>query len=180
MLTLMIGGEEALDESTNNFVMIGGTPVDFEHSLVSVSKWESEFQKPFLSPGQKTKEEVFAYLKAMIVTPGVGPDVLLQFTQENIDEIQRYIDSSQTATTFANAPQRRGPSEVITSELIYFWMLSLNIPFECQYWHLNRLLTLIRVCNVKNSKQKPMSKHEIAMRNRELNEQRKKKYGTTG
>lgn len=179
MLRIVIA-DEGFNEETQEFESLNEVVLELEHSLVSLSKWESEFQKPFLVSGSKTPEEIFGYLKAMILAPEVGPDVLSRLTQKNIDEIQRYIDSSQSATTFGNMPERRGPGEVITSELIYYWMVAFNIPFECETWHLNRLFALIRICNIKNSPPKKMSRHEIAMRNRELNAKRRAELGTSG
>lgn len=180
MLRIIIPGEEHFDDETQSFSTVDDVVLDLEHSLVSLSKWESEYQKPFLSTAEKSSEEIFGYLKAMVITPKVGPDVLYQLTQQNIDQIQEYVDSSQSATTFGNMPERRGPGEVITSELIYYWMVAFNIPFECQHWHLNRLFSLIRVCNLKNSKPKPLSRHEIAERNRALNAKRKEELNTRG
>lgn len=180
MLRITIDEEEVFNEKDNTFATVGGVVVELEHSLISLSKWESEYQKPFLAPGEKTSEEIFGYLKAMVVTPNVGPDVLYRLTQKNVDKIQEYIDSSQSATTFGSMPERRGPGEVITSELIYYWMVAFNIPFECQHWHLNRLFALVRICNIKNSKPQKMSRHEIAQRNRELNEKRRQELGTSG
>lgn len=180
MLRIVIEGEETYDEETNSFDSINDTVVDLEHSLISLSKWESKYQKPFLSPGEKTREEIFGYIQAMIITPDIDPDVLLHLSKANIEEIQEYIDSTQSATTFGMMPDRRGPGEIITSELIYYWMVAFNIPFVCENWHLNRLFSLIRICNIKNSKPQKMSRHEIAQRNRELNAQRRKELGTKG
>ena len=145
-----------------------------------MSKWEAIYRKPFLASGTKTSEEILDYLKAMVLTPNVDLDVLYRCSQKNFDTIQEYIDSPQSATTFGSMPERRGQGEIITSELIYYWIVSFNIPFECQYWHLNRLFSLIRICNIKNSKPKRMSRTEIAQRNRELNAQRRAKLGTSG
>lgn len=180
MLRIVIEGEELFDEGTQTFDKREDVVLDLEHSLLSVSKWEAKYQKPFLVAGDKTSEEVFGYVEAMVVSPNPDPDALYKCSQKNLDEIQAYIDSSQSATTFGTMPERRGPGEIITSELIYFWIVSFNIPFECQSWHLNRLLSLIRICNIKNSKPKKMSKNEIAQRNRELNERRKAELGTRG
>jgi|SRR5580765_7528494 len=181
MLRIIIEGDESFNEETNTFETTNDVVLDLEHSLISLSKWESKYQKPFLSPGTKTSEEIFGYLKAMIVTPDVDPDILYRCSQKNINEIQEYIDSSQSATTFGVMPERRGPNEVITSELIYYWVVSFNIPFDCQYWHLNRLFSLIRICNIKNSKGgKKMSRSEIVMRNRELNAKRREELNTSG
>lgn len=180
MLRIIIEGEEHYDEESNTFETVNDTVLDLEHSLLSLSKWESKYQKPFLSTGQKTSEELFGYLKAMVVTPNVDLDVLHHCSQQTIDKIQEYIDSSQSATTFGSMPERRGPGEVITSELIYYWMVNFNIPFECECWHLNRLFSLIRICNIKNSKPKKMSRSELARRNAELNAQRRAQLNTSG
>jgi len=180
MLRLIIEGDESFDEETNTFETFNDVVIDLEHSLISLSKWESKYKKPFLSSEEKTSEEIFGYLKAMIVTSDTDPDVLYRCTQADIKRIQEYIDSSQSATTFGSMPERRGPSEVITSELIYYWMVAFNIPFECEYWHLNRLFSLIRICNIKNSKPTKMSRNEVAQRNRELNAQRRAELNTTG
>lgn len=180
MLRIIIEGDESYNEETNTFETIGDVVLDLEHSLISLSKWESKYQKPFLSPGDKTSDEIFGYLKAMIVTPDVDPDILYRCTQKDINQIQEYIDSSQSATTFGKMPERRGPGEVITAELIYYWIVSFNIPFDCQYWHLNRLFSLIRICNIKNSTGKKMSRNDLASRNRELNAKRRAELGSSG
>lgn len=180
MLRIIIVGNENFNEETSEFESTNDVVLDLEHSLISLSKWESEYQKPFLSAGEKTSEEIFGYLKAMVITPGGDLDALYRCSQQTLDEIQKYIDSSQSATTFGTMPERRGPSEVITSELIYYWMVSFNIPFECERWHLNRLFALVRICNIKNSKPKKVSRNELAQQRAALNAQRKAQLGTTG
>ena len=181
MLRIVIKDEELWDEEKEEFV--DGEVVatlDLEHSLLSLSKWESKYQKPFLSTMDKSTEEMIGYLKAMVVTPNADLDALYKCSQENINQIQEYIDSPQSATTFGLMPERRGPGEVITAELIYYWMIAFTIPVEFENWHLNRLFALIRICNIKNQKPKKMGRHEIAQRNRSLNEQRKAALGTKG
>lgn len=180
MLRIIIEGDETYNEEDNSFETFNDVVLDLEHSLISLSKWESQYKKPFLSTGEKTSEEIFGYIKTMVVTPNVDFDVLYRCSQSNIDKIQAYIDSSESATTFGMMPERRSPGEVITSELIYYWLVAYNIPFECQYWHLNRLFSLIRICNIKNEKPKKMSRNELAQRNRELNARRKMELNTTG
>ena len=180
MLRVIIEGNETFNEEDSTFSTENDVVLDLEHSLISLSKWESEYEKPFLSSTEKSKEEIFGYLKAMVITPDADLDALYRCSQETVDKIQKYIDSKQSATTFGMMPERRGPGEVITAELIYYWMVAFNIPFECERWHLNRLFALIRICNIKNSKPKRMSRNEIAQRNRELNAQRKAQLGTTG
>lgn len=180
MLKLIVEGDEFFDEATNMFSTVGDVTLTLEHSLVSLSKWESEFQKPFLAPGDKTSKEIFAYIQAMILTEDFDPDIIFRLDQDHLDQINAYIESKQSATTFGLMPETTGRGETITSELVYYWLVAFNIPFECQYWHLNRLFALIRICNIKNSPQKKMSRSEIAMRNRALNEQRRAQLGTTG
>ena len=180
MLRINVGGEEFFNEETQEFTTTDSTVVVFEHSLVSLSKWEAKYQVPFLTSDGKDAEQNVDYLQFMVVSPKDDPDVLNNLSKENLDEIQKYIDSSQTATTFRETPGQRGMQERITSELIYYWMIAFNIPFECETWHLNRLLTLIRICNAKQGKQKKLSPKEAAMRNRELNRERREKLGTSG
>ena len=179
MLKLEFPIEEGFDESTNEFVVKSQIVLELEHSLVSVSKWESHFEKPFLATQEKSLEEILWYIRAMIITPDVPGDLFDWLTESHLNEINEYISSKQTATWFTGSDDK--PSkETITAELIYYWMIALNIPFECQHWHLNRLLTLVKVCNLKNTPEKTLSKAEIARRNRELNEKRQKQYNTKG
>lgn len=183
MLTITIGGEEYFDEDSGQFVMLDPVEVWLEHSLVSLSKWESKYQRPFLENDEKTPEEILDYLKGMVVDIDTDPDVLNRCTEQNLKDIQKYIESSESATTFGPSLEGVGASrgETITSELIYYWMVAFRIPFECQQWHLNRLLTLIKICSIKNSdEKKKIPRHEIARRNRELNAKRKAKLNTKG
>ena len=180
MLKLLVPGVEYFNEETETFETVGDFELELEHSLVSLSKWESKYQKPFLGKGSKTPQEILGYIEAMILTPIYPEDLFMRFNQQSLDVVSAYIESKESATTFGKMPERGGPGETITSELIYYWMVAFNIPFECERWHLNRLFALIRICNIKNSKQKKMSRNEIATRNRELNAQRKAQYNTTG
>ena len=179
MLTITVSGVESYDEKSQEFGTQGGTVLELEHSLVSLSKWESEFEKPFLGKEAKTGEEVIAYIKAMTLTPNVPGEIFQQLSSENFEAINAYIDAKMSATWFSDrgAPKTR---EVITSELIYYWMTVFQIPWEAQHWHLNRLFTLIRICNIKSAKPKKMSRSEAAARQRELNARRKEQLGTTG
>lgn len=180
MLKLIIDSEEFFNEETQRFITNGQIVLELEHSLASVSKWESIHQVPFLSGGKKTTEQTLDYVKAMILTPEFSPEVFSRFSEQNFEQVNNYIESKQSATTFGELPQRKGHSEPITSELIYYWMITFNIPFECEQWHLNRLFSLIRICNLKNSKPKKMSRGELNRRNSALNAQRKAALGTTG
>ena len=180
MLRIIIPGDEQFDEANDKFLIVGTVAVDFEHSLVSLSKWESKIQKPFLGPDKKTSEDVFEYIKCMVLNKDFDYKKLDKLTNENLSQINSYIDSKETATTFSDIHERKGRTEVVTSELIYFWMISFNIPFSCETWHLNRLLTLIRICNIKKSKPKIISKAEIARRNRDLNAERRARLNSSG
>lgn len=180
MLTIIVPGVEMFDEETQEFVSKDDVTLELEHSLVSLSKWESTHEKPFLSNDDKTTEEVLEYVKIMVVTPNVPNQVFEKLSNDNIDEINKYIDAKMTATWFSEAPGAPKSRDIITAELIYYWMITFQIPFECERWHLNRLFTLIRVCNIKQAKPKKMSRSEIAARNRELNAQRKAQLGTRG
>jgi hypothetical protein len=180
MLRLIVKGDELYDEATETFSTFGDVTLELEHSLISLSKWESIHQKPFLTAENKSSDEVLSYVKAMVLND-VDFDALVPlFSQENFTDINAYIDSKQSATTFGIMPERPGRGETITAELIYYWMVAFNIPFECERWHLNRLFALIRICNIKNSKPKRMSKHELASRNRDLNMQRRAQFNTPG
>ena len=179
MLQITIPATEQWDEIHQQFVHTKEQTLQLEHSLVSLSKWESKWCKPFLTKDQKTNEEFLDYIRCMTLTKNVNPDVYYCLTIDNIKRINEYIDAPMTATTFAK-DNKKGKNEIITSELIYYWMIALQIPFECQKWHLNRLLTLVRVCNIKNSPPKKMSKREIMSRNAQLNAARKKQLNTKG
>ena len=180
MLTLVVEGDEYYNEETQEFETHGDFVLELEHSLVSLSKWESKHNKPFLNDRAKTSEEIMSYIECMILTPVYPPDITSRFSNSNLEAINNYIESKQTATSFGEMPQRKGRGEVITSELIYYWMVAFTIPFECEHWHLNRLFALIRICNIKNAPAKKMSRSEIARRNRDLNESRKAQLGTSG
>lgn len=184
MLKLIIEADDAYNHQTEMFEDLPRVELELEHSLVSLSKWESEFEKPFLGRQSKSRAEILGYVRAMILSPEIPPGVIFRLTQQHFDAINDYIEAKQSATTFGELPQEgrnKARPETITSELIYYWMVTYNIPFEVERWHLNRLFSLIRICNVKNSKpSKRMSRHEIARRNRELNDERRRRLGTTG
>ena len=182
MLTVNVSGEEFFDEDKAEFISTEVLTLKLEHSLVSLSKWESKFRKPFLGPVQKSSEEIYGYVEAMIISGDFSPEVYSQMSKENLDAISDYMASQQSATTFVEPPgqKARGRSEVITSELIYFWMVSYNVPFECETWHLNRLFALLRICNIKTSNEKKMSPNEVAAQQRTLNAQRRAELGTKG
>ena len=180
MLQIIIPAKEAWNEKKEEFVNITQEHVlQLEHSLVSISKWEAKYCKPFLTKSDKTYEETIEYIKCMTITQNVDDEVYNNLTKANIEAINNYIMEPRTATTFFD--DKAGSSrETVTSELIYYWMIALNIPMECQKWHLNRLLTLIRVCNVKNTPPKKMNKRDIASRYASLNAARRSKFGSRG
>jgi|SRR4051812_41091752 len=180
MLTIRISGVESFDESSQEFTTQGGTILELEHSLFSLSKWESKHEKPFLGHESKTSDEVIDYIKCMIVSSEIPEEIFSQLSIDNFEEIYKYIDAKMTATWFSDQPGAPKSREIITSELIYYWMTVFNIPFECESWHLNRLFTLIRICNIKQAKPQKMSRGELAARNRALNAQRKAQLGTSG
>lgn len=172
--------QELYDEKTQTFIPPEAFTLELEHSLASVSKWESREEKPFLGKEEKSTEETFAYIRDMVVTPNVPEEVFRNFTEDNMIAINDYIGAKMTATWFRDLEPRRPNTEIITAELIYYWLVSLQIPFECQHWHLNRLITLVRVINEKNKPSKKMSRKSAAQQQRELNAQRRAQYGTRG
>lgn len=180
MLIITIPKVDYFDEVSQEFIAIEETTIQLEHSLFSISLWESKWEKAFLGPKDKTDEETIGYIKSMTLTENIPDEVYLRMSDENRKEINEYISAKMTATWFNEKPGGAKNTEVITSELIYSWMVTLRIPFECQHWHLARLLTLIRVINIKNTPPKKMSRGDLAARNRELNAMRQKQLGTSG
>ena len=181
MLHITVPASEFYDESKEEFVEIKEQTLTMEHSLISISKWEAKWKKPYLSEDKKTTEELLDYFRCMTITPSkVDPLVYRAMTPENLQEISDYIQDSMTATTINNN-RRSGRREVWTSEIIYYYMIAQNIPVEFEKWHINRLIMLIQVCAIKNNpNQKKMSRSEIAKQNRAINAARRKKYGTRG
>lgn len=177
MLRITIPACEYFNEETSEFIEMKEQMLQLEHSLVSLSKWESKWHKPFLDDKEKSLEETIDYIRCMTLTQNVDPLVYSRLTPKNIKEINDYLSNPMTATTFGEDKSKSTNREIITSELVYYWMIALNIPFECQKWHLNRLLTLIRVCNVKNQPEKKLSQNELLRRNAALNAERRKQFG---
>ena len=180
MLTIIVPKTESWDEINEEFIYRDEQVLKLEHSLVSLSKWESKCCKPFLTKDAKSAEETIDYIRCMTLTQNVKPDVYERLSSDNIAQVNQYIQSPMTATWFCETNASNKNSEQVTSELIYYWMIALNIPFECQKWHLNRLFTLIRVCNIKNQPPKKRSRREILSRNAALNAARCKQLNTTG
>lgn len=180
MLQITIPAVEMWDERTEEFVYPKEQTIQLEHSLLSLSKWESKWGKPFLSKNKLTDEETLDYIRCMTLNHNVPPDTYARLTKENIDQIVDYIGAPMTATTFREDPNAKKNREIITAELIYYWMIAAGIPNEYEKWHLNRLITLIRVCGIKNAPPKKMSTSEIMRRNAALNASRLAKHNTRG
>lgn len=178
MLKITIPAQELYDEKENKIIKASKeTTIQLEHSLVSISKWESKWQKPFLSSDedyQKTHDETIDYIKCMTITQNVDPNVYNYLTVQNIKEVQDYIASPMSATTIKSLTTGMTKKQIITSELIYYWMVANGIPFDCEKWHLNRLIKLIQICSEKNKDPKKMSQNEILNRNAKLNAARRK------
>lgn len=181
MLEVFIpGNREYWDEIHNEFVYSGkDTTLRLEHSLISISKWESKWCVPFIE-SDKTNEQILDYIKCMTLNQGVDPSVYNNLTAENIKAINDYIAAPMTATTINDRNVKKKMSEKVTSELIYYWMIAFNIPVEFEKWHINRLMMLIRVCAAKNEQPKKMSRSEIMSQNRAINAARRKRLHTKG
>lgn len=180
MLTITIKGEELWDEVDQKFVDNVQAVLNFEHSLVSLSKWESIWQKPYLSQEEKTEKEILSYVECMVLNPDFSPEVLRYLTQSQWDQISEYISRDMTATTFRDVKNDPKSRETVTTEIIYYWLVQYQIPFEVQYWHLSRLMTFIRVINEKNAPKKKLSRAEAAAEQRRLNEERRRQLGSKG
>ena len=180
MLQIKIPKTELWDEKNEVFIINNKEQIlTLEHSLLSISKWESKWKKPFLSKDEKTDAETIDYIRCMTITSNVDSTVYNFIDSKIIEQVNNYIDDPMTATWF-NDKEKSNSRQIITSELIYYWMIALNIPWETQKWHLNRLLTLIKVCNIKNAPPKKMSMNEVINRNAAINKARKAKYNTKG
>lgn len=180
MLQITVPRQEKWDEVKEEFIYTEECTLQLEHSLISLSKWEAKWHKPFMSKVPKTLEETIDYIKCMTITPRVDPEVYNNLTRQNIEDINAYIENPMTATFFSKESNGKPSREQVTNELIYYWMIALNIPSEYEKWHLNRLLTLIKVCDVKNKPPKKMSKKQLATRNAALNAARRQQLNTTG
>ena len=179
-LSITVPARSLFDSRTGEFIETKETVLHLEHSLISISKWESKWHKPYLSKENKTREEALDYIRCMTLNSGVDPNVYLGLTEDNVEKITAYMSDSMTATTIKKQNQRPS-NEIITSELVYYWMTELNIPFDpCQKWHFSRLLTLIEVCSIKKTPSKKMSKSDVMKQNRSLNAARRAAHHTRG
>lgn len=181
MLQITIRPFELWDEVKQEFISYKKAQVlQLEHSLISISKWEQKWHKAFLSKNDKTYEETIYYIQCMTLTQNVDPISYYFISDDDMNRINEYISDSMTATFFMEDKKPARSSEIVTSELIYYWMITLGIPFECQKWHLNRLLTLIKICQIKNAPPKKRSKRDIMAQNAALNAARRKRLNTKG
>lgn len=181
MLTINVPALELFNEDTCEFINIPAVTLRMEHSLISISKWESKWQKPFLTKDDKTPDEIAYYYKCMCLDKKDVPDEVFMYMPNNLNKvIWDYINSPMTATTISNRKQRKSSRQIVTSELIYYWMIAYQIPLECEKWHLNRLITLIEICNIKNEPPKKMSSAETMRQNAALNAARRARAHTKG
>lgn len=179
MLQIVIPDIELWDEEKEQFINIKKTTLQLEHSLVSISKWESKWHKPYLNTENKTTEEVIDYIRCMTLTQNVNPLIYPNIPEDQIQKIIDYIEDPMTATTVTEE-KKPGKPEIITSELIYYWMTALNIPPEYQKWHINRLIMLIRVCNAKNKPPEKKNPKDVAKGYAALNKARRAKLHSKG
>lgn len=185
MLSITVNGVESFDDDKQEFVTTEDTGIELEHSLVSLSKWESKWEKPFLTNDSKTSEEVLDYINCMSIKGDIPLEVLYRLKEADLKAINAYIEAKMTATWFTEIKKKAvGIPEVVTSEIIYHWLVALQIPFECEHWHLNRLITLVKTINEKNkaasdTKKKAPTRADLDNR-RALMEKRRKESGDNG
>lgn len=180
MLRLTLPAVEMWDEQKQEFIYAKEQTLQLEHSLVSLSKWESKWHKPFLHTPSMSYEETLDYVRCMTLTQNVLPETYSRITESHIEQIREYIGNPMTATTFKEERGSKRNRDIITAEIIYYWMVAMQIPSDYQKWHLNRLLTLIRVCSIKNSKPKKQNTRETISQYAALNEANKKRFNTKG
>jgi hypothetical protein len=181
-LTITIPSVDLFDEDKNKFFVTEERTVELEHSLVSLSKWEQKWKIPFIGNKQLTTEQAIDYIRCMCLTPNIPPEEFkfLAYSPESLKRVNEYISDTMTATWFNERASTKS-SEAVTSEVLYYMLVALTIPFETQYWHLNRLLTLIRVTNLKNDpKKKLMPLNEQLQQQRDINAERRAKFGSKG
>lgn len=180
MLTITVPEKELFIAATDEFVHVDSTRLQLEHSLISISKWEQTWNKPFLNSNNKSVEETLDYIRCMTITQNVNPLVYHCLTAENISLVDKYINSPMTATTISNPKKGSGSKTIVTNELVYHWMIDLGIPVEFEKWHFNRLMTLIQVRALKTQPQKKMSRKEVMSKYAAINAARRKKHNSKG
>lgn len=180
MLEITVTGRELWDSRTCTFYVLKDQVLQLEHSLLSISKWESITHKPFLGKDPHTSKEIATYIRCMTLNKGVDPKAYEALTTKDLEKIKAYIDDPATATWFSKDENSRRPSrKAITSELIYYWMIAGNVPMQCEKWHLNRLLTLLHIIEIKNRPKKKGSRMSSS-RMASLNAQRLAANGGRG
>ena len=180
-LILTVPGKDLYDPAANRFIITSDKVLTLEHSLLSIARWESKWHKPYLSQDEKTREELIDYIRCMTLTQNVAPEVYLSMDNRTLKKVIDYIQDANTATTIKRLKNAKRSHEIVTNEIVYYWMTALNIPFEpCEKWHFNHLMTLIEVCSIKQEPPKKMSKAESARRRSALNQARRAKYGSHG
>jgi len=183
MLTITIPDKKYFNENTNEFFVLKGRTITMQHSLYSIRKWESKWHTYYLDNKNLTTEQIIDYFRMMTITRDVDPRIYMNLSAENIQEISKYIHDPMTATTFKDLKSRqrsRGRREITTSEIVYYWMIINDIPFECEKWHLNQLMTLIRVCSDAKVPEQKMTEKEIFEYNKSLNERNRAKFHSKG
>lgn len=180
MLEIQVPLAEKFNDDTEMFEVSESFDLELEHSLASLSKWEQFFEKPFLGSDDKSPEETLVYITMMVLTPKVPPEIFARLSKDNIEAINRYINAKMTATWFREEKDQKPGREIITAEVIYHWMINYNIWLDAEHWHLNKLLTLIRVCNQKSQTPKKQNRREMIAERQRLNAERMAKYGTSG
>lgn len=180
MLKITIPGGELYDEVNERFIYIEPYDLKLEHSLSSLSKWESKWEIPFLGNQERTNEQTIDYIRCMTLTEDVPESIYGRLTSENIEAISAHISAKMSATWFSESETSKVSKKVITAEIIYYWMVQASIPIELENWHINKLLTLIQVCSRENQPEKKLSRAEVMDRNRKLNEARKAQLKTKG
>lgn len=179
MLKIVVPSATLFDERTEELIEIGQCELQLEHSLVSISKWEAKFHKTFLKQfNDKTQDELVYYIKCMTLNKNVDPNVYSCLTYDNYVAIRDYMENPMSATVVPKNEKASGKSvsEPLTSELIYYYMIKLQIPVEFQKWHINRLLKLIDLCGYKDEKPNKMSQKDLYKRNSDINKLNKAKF----
>ena len=180
MLQLFIPKAEYWDEKKEEFVYVGkDVTLKLEHSLISISKWEAKWHVSFFQ-SEKTNEMLLSYIECMTLNSDVDQSIYLRLTKEHYDQINKYLSDSMTASTVKDIKKHPRTNEILTSELIYYYMIQYGIPVEFEKWHINRLIMLIKICGAKGDSGAKMSRSEIFKQNKALNEARKAKWHTRG
>lgn len=182
MLELHLPETEFFDRANSKIIRVPEVTLHLKHSLLTLSKWETIWEIPFLGEGKKTTEQLYSYVNIM-----AGGDLdeltLSRLTSEHYEKLNAYLSSKQSATWFSESPNQRRSTQTVTSELIYFWMTTYNIPFECENWPFPRLMNLIRIASIKNDPdagKKKRNKSQMLSERAMLNKKRREQYGTTG